>query len=121
MSVRIRPILMLASALAGLAAGVAHATDVTTCSTEIGQVKQAIDAATFFGQNATSNESNLLAKVNSATAKLGQNKPADAIDNLMSVSDKATDLATAPKPKLDDASAINTAVTGAIACIGTAT
>lgn len=120
MQTRIRQIVALVSLPLGLFAGAAQATDSTTCAAELGLVKQAIYDATFYDPKALSNETNLIAKVDSASAKLGQNKPGDAIDNLVSVSDKATDLATAPKPKLDDSTGINMTASAAITCIGMA-
>lgn len=120
MQTRIRQIVALVSLPLGLFAGAAQATDSMTCAADLGLVKQAIYEATFYGQQAASNESNLLAKVDSATAKLGRDKPADAIDNLQSVSDKATELVNAPKSKLSDATGINMTAAAAIACIGMA-
>ena len=45
-------------------------------------------------------------------------KFSDAVDKLDDISMKATELVNAPKPKLVDASGINTAVVSAIACVG---
>lgn len=52
---------------------------------------------------------------NAAAEKL---EPAGARAGLQDISDKATALATAPKPKLEDASGINGAVVTAIGCVG---
>jgi len=50
--------------------------------------------------------------------KVSLGKYSDAVDKLEDISDKATQLAIAtPKSKLDDATAINIAVTDAIGCV----
>ena len=90
----------------------------TACSTQIADVGTAIDDAAFLTPKADSNESNLVAKLAAAAAKLDCGKPADAIDKLEDISDKATAWADAPKPKLEDATVINGAVGDALACIG---
>jgi hypothetical protein len=92
--------------------------DWADCSTEITDVGEAIDGAVYSGQKATSNKSNLFAKLAAAEAKLDCGKPADAIDKLEDISDKATAWADAPKPKLEDATGINGAVGAALLCIG---
>jgi hypothetical protein len=88
------------------------------CAFELNAVEAAIRGATFTGQNATTDQSNLLAKLEAANAKVAEGKFSDAVDKLDDISDKATALAGAAKPKLADATAINTAVAGAIACVG---
>ena len=91
---------------------------VGACAFELNAVEAAIRGAVFQGQNATTDQSNLLAKLEAANAKVAEGKFSDAVDKLDDISDKATALAGAPKPKLADATAINTAVTAAIACVG---
>lgn len=44
-------------------------------------------------------------------------KFSDAVDKLQDISDKATALAGAARPKLEDASGINSAVVDAIRCV----
>ena len=70
------------------------------------------------GKRADSDQSNLLAKYAAAVGKISLGKYSDAIDKLEDISDKATALADAPKAKLDDATAINEAVSAAIWCVG---
>lgn len=118
MQINLRHIVALVSV--SLSAGLAHATDASTCAAELGLVKDAIYAATFYDPKADTNRSNMIAKVDAAAAKLALNKPADAIDKLQAVSDQATTLATAAKPKLDDATGINMAASDAITCVGLA-
>ena len=90
-----------------------------SCAVELNAVELAITDANFLGSRAATNESNLLAKLQAAAGKLAQDKPSDAIDKLQDISDAATALANAAKPKLEDATAINGAVTAAIGCAGT--
>lgn len=117
MSKQIRTLIALVSVPFALAAGAAHASDTTTCVGEVSVVKDAITAGVF--TNAI-NQTNLLLKVDAARAKLDLNKPSDAVDLLIAVSDKATELATATKPKLADATGINATASTAVACIGLA-
>lgn len=72
----------------------------------------------FLGKNAATDQSNLLAKLEAAAAKVRLSKFSDAVDKLQNISDTATALAGAQKPKLEDASQINGAVVIAISCIG---
>ena len=97
-------------------ANAAHFTGA--CSAELNAVEAAIEAGTYYGKKAASSESNLLAKLEAAAAKIGLGKFDDAIDKLLDISDKATAWAGARKPKLDDATGINIAVTNAIGCVG---
>ena len=88
------------------------------CAFELNAVEAAIKGATFLGQNATTDQSNLLVKLEAAGAKVNEGKFSDAVDKLDDISDKATALAGAPKAKLADGSVINAAVAAAIACVG---
>jgi hypothetical protein len=88
------------------------------CGVELYAVETAIQEAIFLGNKATTDQSNLLAKLATATAKVGLNKYSDAVDKLQDISDTATALAVAPKQKLADASGINGAVVTAIGCVG---
>lgn len=106
-----------------LSAGTASATHldppiIGDCATELNAVGAAIDAGSFLGQGP--DQSNLLAKLRAADAKVDLGKYSDAIDKLTDISDKATALANAKKQKLDpeDAVVINDAVGVAIACGG---
>lgn len=102
--------MMLATAPASAAPG--------DCQAELDAVAVAIDSANFLGKKALMDETNMEAKLDAAEAKVARDKFSDAIDKLLNISDKATALATAPKPKLDDATGINTAVSAAIICVG---
>ncbi|HJV26570.1 MAG TPA: hypothetical protein VJ673_12855 [Aromatoleum sp.] len=109
----------LISAIGTIAAGQAHATHYTVaCGTELNAVEAAIMAGLFLGKNASGDQGNLLAKLDAAAAKILLQKYADAIDKLEDVSNTATALAGASKPKLDDATAINSSVRAAIGCVG---
>jgi len=95
----------------------AHASE-PWCDVEMIAVQTAIDGGTYGGRNATSNMSNLEAKLEAAVAKLALLKPDGAVDKLDDISEKATAWANAPKAKLNDATTINYAVADAISCIG---
>jgi len=104
----------------------AHATDYTNsntlvCPSGIGTVGFALDGvggAIETGNFArAADQSNLLVKLSNANSKTSLAKWGDAIDKLQDISDKATDLAGASKPKLDSADAINAAVAAAIGCL----
>ena len=86
------------------------------CADKLNAVELAIDEGIFTGRG--NDQTNLLAKLTAADAKVGLGKINSAIDKLMDISDKATALAGSPKQKLVDASDINTAVDNAIACVG---
>lgn len=88
-----------------------------SCSIELNVLEEAIEDSVFLGRNAGTSESNLLAKLAAAAAKLALGKLDGAVDKLSDISEKATALATANKPKLEDATAINQAVVDAIACV----
>lgn len=88
------------------------------CATELNGVEAAILGSAFIGQKAGTDQSNLLAKLSAAEAKVQLSKFSDAVDKLMDISDTATALAGAAKPKLADATAINTAVIAAVTCVG---
>lgn len=120
MATRIQYVAALAFVPFTLSMGVANAAGpyAGPCGGALDAVQQAIEAAAFFDPKAATNESNLLVKLDSAAAKLKQNKPLDAMANLDAISDRATELATAPKPKLDDATGINYAAANAITCVG---
>lgn len=88
------------------------------CASELNALEAAIGGGVFLGRNASTDQSNLLAKLEAAAAKVRLNKYDDAVDKLQNISDTATALADAPKQKLEDASGINGAVATAIACVG---
>ena len=88
------------------------------CASELHALETTIQNGVFLGKNASTDQSNLLAKLEAAAAKVGLNKYDDAVDKLQNISDTATALADAPKQKLEDASGINGAVVTAIGCVG---
>jgi hypothetical protein len=90
-----------------------------TCGDELNVVEQEILAANFMGRKAETDQDNMLAKLEAAYIKIGAGKFVDAADKLLDISDKATALATARKPKLEDATGINEAVIEALVCLGT--
>jgi hypothetical protein len=95
--------------------GVAWAVDPRlACASELNAVDSAIVDGVFVGKNASTDESNLRAKLEAAAAKFGLRKFDDAVDNLQNISDTATVPANAPRQKLEDASGINEAVVTAI-------
>jgi hypothetical protein len=80
-------------------------------------VREAINDGNYYGRKASTLASNLDMKLVAAETKLTYYKFDNAVDKLYDISEKATAWADAPKAKLDDATAINYAVTDAITCI----
>ena len=117
-SVRSLVISFIVFTVLGLWLGIADAGHFTgACSAELNAVEQAINDGEFLGNKASTDQSNLLVKLQAAAGKLSLQKFSDAVDKLQDISDTATALATAPKPKLRDATTINDAVIDAIACV----
>jgi hypothetical protein len=114
---------MISSTIAGamllLAANSVSAAYYGPCAPELNAVRVAIVDSQFTGMKSATDQSNLLAKLTAAEAKVSLTKYSDAIDKLQDISDTATALAGAAKPKLTDATAINNAVIAATACVGT--
>ena len=111
----------------GVAMPAGAATDYTNsntlpCPSGVGTVGVALDGVADaieedgeFRRHA--DQSNLLVKLSNANSKTLLFKWDDAVDKLQDISDKATELAGAPKPKLDGADAINAAAEAAIGCL----
>jgi hypothetical protein len=87
------------------------------CDDLLVDVKQKIASANFLGNKAETDRTNFLAKPDEAQAKIYLKKNSDLIIKLGNISDTSTVLANAPKPKLDDASAINYTVLSATDCV----
>jgi len=83
----------------------------------IDTVSHTIEYANFLGKRGENDRLNLLIKAEAAISKVGAYKFDDAIDKLVDISDKAIELESAPKPKLEDSSAINEAVAAAVVCV----
>jgi len=79
MSKAILLMLILSSLLMALASSKAANAQTMTCDAELTALSNAISSASFTGQNAEKDRTNLLAKVEAARVKLGQGKTADAI------------------------------------------
>lgn len=86
----------------------------TTVGYSLNAVESAILAGVF---NRTADRDNLLVKLANANIKTTQNKTADAVDKLTDISDAASALAGAAKPKLVSADAINASVLSAVNCL----
>lgn len=113
----------LASALvmAPLAAQAAISND-TLCKgggSTVGITLTAVEAAIAAGNftNPTRDQANLQIKLQAAASKANVRKWDDAIGKLEDISNTATALASAAKPKLASAADINTAVDAAQACM----
>jgi hypothetical protein len=115
---KIGVVVLLSATMVGWAQGARADHFTGSCGSELNAVEAAIESAVFLGNKATTEESNLLAKLEAAHAKILLGKFSDAVDKLQDISDRATALADAPKPKLEDATGINGAVVDAIACVG---
>lgn len=90
------------------------------CDNELNAVGYAIAGAQFTGQKPATDMANLLSKLDSARAKVGLQKYADALGKLDDLHLSVENMVGAPKPKLAEASAgaIYTALGDAAICIG---
>jgi hypothetical protein len=89
--------------------------DFAECQLLIDNLRGQTQSATFTGQNAEKDRSGLLGKLDSASKKLAEGKPADAIRSLTDFGTKVSTLEAQGKltpDQIDDAS-----VAEAIACI----
>ena len=108
----------VAFATAGLSSTVTRADHFAgACATELNAVETAIGGGVFIGKSAATDQSNLLVKLEATAAKVQLGKYSDAVDKLQNISDTATALADAQRPKLEDASVINGTVVTAIGCV----
>jgi hypothetical protein len=115
--------LRAAALVGGLAVGVVLSGSAATaapgdCAVELDQVRDAIEQSEFLGQRAETDRDNLLATLANVEAKIAVDKYDDATLKLASISDKALELAVAPKAKLADPTPITDAVADATACVG---
>lgn len=105
-------------AFVGLAVGSASATTAEDCQAQLA----ALRADTVAAQTSFTNVSSFtgeVAKLDDAAAKLTEAKNADAVQKLVDFQTLLNALATAPKPKLDPATAqaLSTEAQGVIDCI----
>lgn len=110
---------LIAAAMLFSAMGNASAAYSGPCQAQFTTLEFAIRNAVFLGAKASTDQTNLLAKLGAAQAKATEEPPkfGDAIDKLQDISDTASALANATKPKLQDATAINTAVIDTMRCL----
>src|SRR5215203_2496347 len=87
------------------------------CQLKIANLRTATADATFLGKNAEKDEAGLIGKLDSASAKLGEGKNADAIQSLNDFRDKVIMLNEQGKIDPDDAAALIAGADDAIACI----
>ena len=87
------------------------------CQVEIANLRTATADATFIGKNAEKDEAGLIGKLDSASAKLGEGKNADAIQSLNDFRDKVIMLNAQGKIDPEDAAALIAGADDAIACI----
>ena len=100
----------------GLSASPAQAeTTVTDCQAKIADLRASTLAAQTFTN--AKDQTGLVGKLDSASAKLTQGKTADAINNLTSFRDKVSTLAVQGKLGQDEADALIAGANDAIACV----
>ena len=103
-------VFILAALSVMVVAAPASGQTVTDCRTTIADLREDTSSATFVGQNQEKDQAGLVAKLESAAAKLEQGKTADALQALTQFRDKAAALAI--QGKLDPAYA-QTLIAGA--------
>ena len=74
-------------------------------------------SGTFTGQNATKDQTGLIAKLDSATTKVEQGKTSDAVQALTQFRDKVATLQSQGKIDAADAAVLITGADDAIACL----
>ncbi len=108
---------LLMSVLLWVVAEPARAQTVDECQADIAALREETENATFIGQNAAKDEAGLLAKLDSASAKLNQGKIQDALANLQSFRAKVVALDQQGKISHEDAVALIAGADEAIACV----
>ena len=108
---------LVLSALLWVAAQPAHAQTVDECQAEIAGLRAQTLSTSFIGQNAAKDQAGLVGKLDSANAKLSQDKFQDALANLQSFRAKVVALEQQGKISPTDASALIASAEEAIACV----
>ena len=105
------------SALLWIAAQPAHAQTVEECQADITVLKAQTSNTLFIGQNAAKDQTGLVGKLDSASAKLSQGKFQDALANLQSFRTKVVMLEQQGKISPTDASVLIASADEAISCV----
>jgi hypothetical protein len=105
------------SALLWVAAQPAHAQTVDECQAGVAELRAQTLSTTFAGQNAAKDRAGLVAKLDSASAKLSQGKFQDALANLQSFRAKVGALEQQGKISSTNAAALISGADGSIACV----
>ena len=105
------------SLLMWVSASPAQAETDGDCQDQIAALSLQTQSATFIGQNAEKNRTNLVAKLDDASQKLAEGKNADAIQKLTNFRDTVATLNTYGKVDPDDANALISGANAAIDCI----
>ena len=108
---------LLMSVLLCVITSPAYAQTVDECQTKINDLKTATQNATFIGQNAEKDRAGLVGKLDSASAKLDQDKVQDALINLQSFRNKVEALDQQGKIAHADAVNLIAGADEAIACV----
>ena len=105
------------SLLMWVSASPAQAATVDECQAKIADLRASTLAAQTFTNN--KDQTGLVGKLDSASAKLTQGKTADAINNLTNFRDKVSTLAVQGKLGQEDADTLTAGANDAIACVET--
>ena len=105
------------SALLWFAVQPAHAQTVDECQADIAELRAQTLSTSFIGQNAAKDQSGLVGKLDSASAKLSQGKFQDALANLQSFRTKVVTLEQQGKISPADATDLIAGADEAIACV----
>jgi hypothetical protein len=103
--IRVFAVLVGLLVLTGVLAGTASATTVEDCQDQLSALRDSTEAA----QSKFTNQKDftgVLAKLDDAAVKLSEGKNADAVQKLTDFQNTLNALATAPKPKIDPAVAL---------------
>jgi hypothetical protein len=105
------------SALLWIAVQPAHAQTAEECRADITELRAQTLSTPFIGQNAAKDQAGLVGKLDSASAKLSQDKFQDTLANLQGFRTKVVMLEQQGKISPTDASALIASADGAIACV----
>jgi hypothetical protein len=108
---------LVLSAVLWVTAQPVHAQSTTECQAKIDALREATSMAACTGQNTAKDQAGLIGKLDSASAKLNQDKFVDARANLMSFRDKVSTLTAQGKLDPADASNLNSLADEAIGCV----
>jgi FIMAH domain-containing protein len=109
-------IALLAICLA-LMGSVAHAETLAECQAQLAALREQTLSTTFTGKNAATDQANLVAKLDAASAKLAEGKFTDAVQKLQDFEAKVQQFIDAGKVAPDAGAALISSAEAVITCV----